>query len=93
MDNDKRERFVDGVEKIHFLGGMVRIDFATFQPNEQNPDQPVMETKERLIMTPEGFLRTFNSIQQLADELLKKGILKKTENPPPNAPQSRTKIS
>lgn len=93
MDNTKKERFVDGVEKIHFLGGVVRIDFATFQPNPENPDQPGMETKERIIMTPEGFLRTFNSIQQLAEQLLKQGVLKKNENPQQPVSQSKTKIS
>ncbi|OGV47828.1 MAG: hypothetical protein A2017_15990 [Lentisphaerae bacterium GWF2_44_16] len=93
MDNTKKERFVDGVEKIHFLGGVVRIDFATFQPNPENPDQPSMETKERLIMTPEGFLRTYNSIQQLAEQLLKQGVLKKNENLQPSTPQSQAKIS
>lgn len=80
MDNNMKEIFIDAVEKIHFLGGMVRIDFATFQPNAENPDQPSLETKERVIMTPEGFLRTYNSIQQLAEQLLKQGVLRKNEN-------------
>lgn len=83
MDNEKKEIFVDAVEKIHFLGGMVRIDFATLQPNAENPDQPTLETKERLITTPEGFLRTFNSMQQLAEQLLKQGVLRKNENMQP----------
>ena len=74
----KKEIYVDGVEKIHFLGGMVRVDFGTMQPNAETPDQPNLEFTERIITTPEGFLRIYNSIQQLADHLLKQGVLKKT---------------
>ncbi len=77
----KCESFVDGVEKIHFLGGLVRIDLGTLQPNDANPDQPKMEFSERLITTPEGFLRIYNSFQQLAEHLLKQGVLKKNEAP------------
>jgi hypothetical protein len=73
------EKYVDGVEKIHFLGGLVRIDLGTLQPNEADPEKPLMEFSERLITTPEGFLRIYNSIQQLADHLLKQGVLKKNE--------------
>ena len=77
----KNEKYVDGVEKIHFLGGLVRIDLGTLQPNEANADQPTLEFTERLITTPEGFLRIYNSIQQLAEHLLKQGVLKKNETP------------
>jgi hypothetical protein len=76
-----QEKYVDGVEKIHFLGGLVRIDFGTLQPNEANPEQPTLEFTERLITTPEGFLRIYNSIQQLADHLIKQGVLQKNEAP------------
>lgn len=76
----KTEKYVDGVEKIHFLGGLVRIDFGTLQPNADQPDQPNLEFSERLITTPEGFLKIYNSIQQMAEHLLKQGVLKKTSN-------------
>lgn len=76
---EKKEIYVDGVEKIHFLGGLVRIDLGTLQPNEADPEQPNMTFTERVITTPEGFLRIYNSIQQLAEHLLKQGVLKKNE--------------
>lgn len=76
----KNETYVDGVEKIHFLGGLVRIDFGSLQPNEADPEKPGMEFKERLITTPEGFLRIYNSIQQLAEHLIKEGVLRKNED-------------
>jgi len=73
------EKYVDGVEKIHFLGGLVRIDFGTLQPNEADPEKPGIEFTQRVITTPEGFLRIYSSIQQLADHLLKQGVLKKND--------------
>ncbi|MEQ8222963.1 MAG: hypothetical protein ABRQ37_11725 [Candidatus Eremiobacterota bacterium] len=76
----KPEKYVDGVEKIHFLGGLVRIDFGTLQPNADKPDQPALEFSERLITTPEGFLRIYNSIQQMAEHLIKQGVLKKVSD-------------
>ena len=80
MGNEKiLETYVDGVEKIHFLGGLVRLDLGTLQPNPENPEEPKMEFTQRVITTPEGFLRIYNSIQQLADHLLKQGVLKKNE--------------
>ena len=79
--SEKKEIYVDGVEKIHFLGGLVRVDFGTLQPNEADPEKPGIEFTQRLITTPDGFLRIYNSIQQLADHLLKQGVLKKTEAP------------
>jgi len=83
MESKLRESYVDGVEKIHFLGGMVRIDLGTLQPNEADPEKPSVASRERLITTPEGFLRIYSSIQQLAEHLLKQGVLKKTEQPAP----------
>jgi hypothetical protein len=74
------ESYVDGAERIHFLGGLVRMDFATLQPNIDDPTKPSYINKDRLIMTPEGFLRTYSLVQQLAGELVKLGVLKKVEN-------------
>ncbi len=87
----RKEKFVDGVEKIHFLGGMVRVDFGTLQPNAENPEQPLMEFAERLITTPEGFLRIYSSMQQLAEHLLKQGVLKKAPEAEAPAAGSRPK--
>ena len=75
------EKFVDGAENIHFLGGLVRVDFATLQPNSVDPEKPTSEVTERLIMTPEGFLKTYSIIQRLAEHLLKQGVLKRVDAP------------
>ena len=78
MENMK-EIFADGIGQIHFAGGMVRYDFVTLQP-EAEGKAPVPQSSIRIIMPPQGFLATFNSMQQLIDKLLDAGILQKNEN-------------
>lgn len=89
MEGKLDERFVDGAESVHFLGGLVRIDFATLQPNPAAPEKPRSEVSERLIMTPEGFLKTYSIMQKLAEHLLKHGALKKVEAPAPKDSQAK----
>ena len=76
---EKKEIFADGIGQIHFAGGMVRYDFVTLQP-EKEGTAPVPKATVRIIMPPQGFLATFNSMQQLIDKLLDAGILQKNEN-------------
>jgi hypothetical protein len=77
--SEKQEIFVDGIGKIHFSGGMVRYDMVTLEPSEDGKE-PMPEEKIRIIMPPNGFLATFNTMQKLIDQLLDAGVLKKNEN-------------
>lgn len=74
----KMEIFVDGIGKIHFTGGMVRYDMATLEPGD-NGKEPIPEEKVRIIMPPDGFLKMFNTMQNLIDQLLEAGFLQKKE--------------
>ncbi len=78
MKQDK-EIFVDGIGQIHFLNGMVRYDLVSLQPNQENSAQPTPELKARIIMPPEGFLRTFDTMQKLIDQLAEAGVIKKKD--------------
>ena len=78
MEN-KKEIFADGIGQIHFAGGMVRFDFVTLQPGEDDA-APTPVVNERIIMPPQGFLGAFNSMQQLIDKLVEAGVLTKNEN-------------
>ena len=77
---EKQEIYADGIGQIHFAGGMVRYDFVTLQPSNEEKKPPVPQANIRIIMPPQGFLATFNSMQQLIDKLLDAGILQKNEN-------------
>ena len=76
---EKQQIFVDGIGKIHFTGGMIRYDMVTLEPNEDGKE-PVPEEKVRIIMPPNGFLAMFNTMQQLINQLLEAGVLKKNEH-------------
>ena len=78
MNVKRDEIFVDGIGKLHFIKGLVRFDLTSFQPNEEGGD-PIAETKQRIIMPPNGFLETFNVMQQLIDQLLDAGVLTKVD--------------
>ncbi len=51
---------------------------VTLEPSEDGKE-PIPEEKVRIIMPPEGFLRTFNTMQRLIDQLLEAGVLQKRE--------------
>jgi hypothetical protein len=79
-DQKEKEIFADGIGQIHFVGGMVRFDFITLQPDPKGKAEPTPVYNERIIMPPQGFLNAFNSMQQLIDKLLEAGVLKRNEN-------------
>ena len=76
---EKIEVYVDSIGKIHFTGEMVRYDMVTLEPND-NGQEPTPQEKMRVIMPPDGFLATFNTMQKLIDQLVDAGVLKKNES-------------
>ncbi len=79
MKNTK-EIFADGIGQIRFVGGMVRIDLISLDAGEEPDSKPVPVSKERIIMPSEGFLRSFDTMQRLIDQLLENGVVRKNEN-------------
>ena len=79
-----KERYVDGIGKIHFVGGMIRFDMFSFEPvdgvdeegKERRPE-PVMV--ERLVMSPNGFLSSYESMVNMINKLTEAGILAKRD--------------
>lgn len=74
----REEIYVDGIGKLHFVKGMVRFDLISYEPSESGKEPGVTE-KQRIIMPPDGFLATFNTMQRLIDQLLEAGVLKKVD--------------
>ena len=77
-----KERYVDGIGKIHFIGGVVRFDLYSFQPGEggdetKNPE-PVIA--ERLIMSPNGFLASYDAMMNMIQKLTDAGVIQKRED-------------
>ena len=77
---ENTEIFADGMGQIHFVGGMVRMDFMTLQPGEDGGEAK-QRKNFRLIMPAQGFIGAFNSMQQLLDKLVAAGVAAKNDQP------------
>jgi hypothetical protein len=71
------ETFIDGIGWIGLSQGMIRIDFVTLPPNAENDGRrPEPETRHRIIMTPQAFLRSCAAQQRLIEKLQEAGMLR-----------------
>ncbi len=69
--------FADGIGEITLSGGMVRMDLVTLI-GSQNDDanKPRLEVKQRIVMPPDGFLRSFSAMENLVKQLIEAGLVK-----------------
>lgn len=73
---NRDEIFADAVSGIGLVAGMVRIDFVSLSATEKDSDgKPAMVFRQRVVMPPEGFLRTFGAMQNLLNQLEKAGVV------------------
>jgi ribosomal protein S19E (S16A) len=81
----KTRNFVDGVETISFMEGMVHLELFNYIPGSQKQkgQRPDLEITEELIMTPQGFLRAFAAMQKLVNQLEQAGVVRKNDNAAP----------
>ena len=84
MEQNVKERYVDGIGKIHFIGGVIRFDLYSFQPveaedgkSEQTPE-PIIA--ERLIMSPNGFLASYDAMVNMINKLTEAGVIQKRDD-------------
>jgi hypothetical protein len=74
------ELYADGIGGISLTEGMVRIELVSLLPNAVEPNRPTPEVRQRLIMTPQGFLQAHAAMQNLLEKLEEAGIVQR--NPP-----------
>ena len=76
------EHYVDGIGKARYSGGVVRLDLisATETFDTQENDAPIT-VNQRLIMSPEAFVRTVKTLKRLSDQLVEAGVLKRARAP------------
>lgn len=77
------ETYSDGVYQIHVVENTIRLDFMRLQPSPEN-NTPVPKPFERLILTPQGFMRTYEAMGQIVAKLEEIGMLRR--NPPTDRP-------
>lgn len=73
------ERYVDGIGKIHFVGGVIRFDLYSFQPTDSEDKSPEPIVAERLIMSPNGFLASYDAMVNMINKLTDAGVIQKRD--------------
>jgi len=72
-----RDIYADGIGEITLSGGMVRMDLVTLQGSQSNSEEkPKLEVSQRVIMPPDGFLRSFSAMENLVKQLIEAGLVK-----------------
>lgn len=88
---DSREIFADGIGEIVLSGGMVRMDLVVLAGSQRDSaDKPRMEVRRRIIMPPDGFLRSFSAMEDLVRQLVEAGLVKPREGANPASGASKT---
>lgn len=78
------EFFADGIGEITLAGGMVRMDLVSLTGKQgEDGNEPRLEASRRIVMPPDGFLRSFGAMENLVKQLVDAGIVKQREGAPP----------
>ena len=75
-DKDTKEMYTDGVCQVHLINGAIKMDLLTISPSGQ--DKANAYINSRLIMTLNQFLASLEVMNKMADQLVEKGIIKKS---------------
>ena len=81
-----REIFADGIGEIVLSGGMVRMDLVALTGSQrEKDDKPTLEFRQRIVMPPDGFLRSYSAMEDLVRQLVDAGLVKPRDgaNAPP----------
>ncbi len=82
--SEQREFFADGIGEITLSGGMVRMDLVTLVGSQNDPEnKPHLELSKRIIMPPDGFLRSFSAMENLVKQLIDAGLVKPRDGEQP----------
>ncbi len=71
------ELFADGIGDISFGAGVVRIDLYSFSATDKDAaGNPGRELRQRVIMSPQGFVESFAAMQAMIGRLRQAGIVR-----------------
>ena len=72
--------FADGIGEITLSGGMVRMDFVRLVGSQNDAEnKPRLEFTQRVVMPPDGFLRSYSAMENLVKQLMDAGLVKSRE--------------
>lgn len=75
-----KEMFIDGINNINFVNGMIRMTVGTLVANEDDNSQPEFNATHRIIMPLNSFLAGVNSQNQLVEKLEANKIISRNNN-------------
>jgi hypothetical protein len=68
--------FSDGFT-VSYVGNMLRIDLFALSPTTKDSQgRPSPEFRAQIVMTPDAFVRSFASIQDLLKQMAERGVVK-----------------
>lgn len=69
--------YADGIGQITLAGGMVRMDLITLaSTGKADSKDQKFDVKHRVIMPPDGFLKSFSAMENLVKQLIDAGLVK-----------------
>ena len=77
-----KETFFDTLASISVIGGMVRLDFATYDAEANPPEEgqdPAMVVRQRLIIPINGFAQAFGMQEEIIQKLTENNIIQKVD--------------
>ena len=82
--SESKDFFADGIGEITLSGGMVRMDLVTMVGSQNNAEnKPRLEFSKRIVMPPDGFLRSFSAMENLVKQLIEAGLVKPRDGEQP----------
>jgi hypothetical protein len=70
------ETFADGIGRIGFSEGMVRIELVSVADQDKD-GKAIRELRHRVVMTPQGFLQSVQAQLNLLRELEEAGVIRR----------------
>ncbi|MBF0191150.1 MAG: hypothetical protein HQL99_08470 [Magnetococcales bacterium] len=71
-----QENYCDTFGNIVVTGNIVRIELSTLDPTNLDQNNPKLETRSRLVMPLDGFLRAYGMSRQVVEKLVEAGVLR-----------------
>src|SRR5690349_15584071 len=72
------ETFADGIGRIGFADGMVRIELVSRSGAAFAGEEPRAEVQGRIVMTPQAFLQSLMAQQQALLKLEEAGVIRRS---------------
>ena len=67
--------FSHTIGRADLIGGAVRLELVTFQPDQANPTGTAAQVTHAVFMPMEGFLRSMSVLEGLVQQLAQAGVI------------------